>query len=133
MNPRINFITIAVKDLQKSVRFYKEGFGLPTKGVAENEGHALFSLADGFSLVLYSHEAFLKVTGQRAENVMSSGFIISHIAASKREVDEILAQALHAGAQQIRETKDEPWGYGANFTDPDGHPLKITYMPGYNK
>jgi catechol 2,3-dioxygenase-like lactoylglutathione lyase family enzyme len=34
MNPRINVITLAVADLEKSLAFYRDGLGLPTKGIS---------------------------------------------------------------------------------------------------
>src|SRR5687767_856441 len=129
MKPKINFITLAVNDLQRSFHFYKEGLGLPTKGILQgNEDHALFDLDSEFSLVIYSRKEFLKFTESKPENITSAGFIISHIARSKKEVDEILNKALSAGASQIGKTQDEPWGYAANFADPDGHHWEISYM-----
>ncbi|NCP85539.1 MAG: VOC family protein [Bacteroidetes bacterium] len=53
-------ITIVVSDLEKSVDFYQNGFGFPTKGIQEgNEEHCLFELDDHFSLVLYRRQDFL--------------------------------------------------------------------------
>src|SRR5688572_21750305 len=121
MKPKINFITIAVSDLNRSFKFYKDGLGLPTKGIMDgHEDHVLFDLEDGFSLVLYARPEFLKFTANPTQTVASAGFIISHIAGSKEEVDTILKRAVQAGAKQIGQTHDEPWGYSANFTDPDG-------------
>jgi hypothetical protein len=33
MKPRIKVITLAVDDLERSLRFYRDGLGLPTKGI----------------------------------------------------------------------------------------------------
>ena len=42
MKPQINVITLAVNDPEKSIAFYRDGLGLPTKGIvgAEFEGSA---------------------------------------------------------------------------------------------
>ena len=54
MKPKIDFITLAVTDLKKSVGFYQDGLGLPTKGIQDgNEEHCLFDLDHDFRLVLY--------------------------------------------------------------------------------
>ena len=37
MKPRINYITLGVNDLKKSLAFYRDGLGLPTQGVAGTE------------------------------------------------------------------------------------------------
>ncbi len=132
MKPRINFITLAVSDIHRSIRFYKDGLGLPTKGIKEgHEDHILFDLEDGLSLVLYNRMDFLKIAGDANQKDSSAGFIISHIADSKSEVDEILLNALQFGGKQVGDTKQETWGYTANFLDPDGHQWEITFMPWY--
>jgi predicted lactoylglutathione lyase len=105
--------------------------GLPTDGIQEgNEDHCLFELANDFRLVLYRRQEFLSLTQTSAEAAKSAGFIISHIADSRAEVDAILQQAIQAGATQIGAKQDEPWGYSANFADPDGHHWEISFMPG---
>ena len=37
MKPRINVITLGVKDLHKSLAFYRDGLGLPTEGIVGTE------------------------------------------------------------------------------------------------
>jgi catechol 2,3-dioxygenase-like lactoylglutathione lyase family enzyme len=37
MKPRINVITLAVTDLDESLAFYRDGLGLPTKGIIGSE------------------------------------------------------------------------------------------------
>ncbi len=37
MKPRITVITIAVDDLERSLRFYRDGLGLPTEGIFGKE------------------------------------------------------------------------------------------------
>ena len=131
MRPKIDFITIAVRDLEKSVAFYRDGLGLPTNGILEgNEDHCLFELERGFSLVLFARDDFLQFSGNPHSSEMSAGFIISYIAESKDEVNRILEQAIRAGATQIGQIQDEPWGYSASFADLDGHPWEISFMPG---
>ena len=133
MRPRINFITLAVADLAKSFKFYQQGLGLPNLGRLEgHEDHVLFELENGFGLVLYLRSEFLKFANNPSSLARSAGFIISHFAESKAEVDTILQKALGAGASLVSGPKEEAWGYSANFTDPDGHQWEITYNPDYN-
>lgn len=133
MKPRINFITLAVEDLQKSFNFYRQGLGLPSLGRLEgNEDHVLFELENGFGLVLYARSAFMKFTLEPEVTTRSAGFMISHFAESKAEVDTILHRALAAGATRVGQPRTEAWGYSANFADPDGHQWEITWNPDYN-
>ena len=130
MKPKISFITIVVTDLKKSIDFYKFGFGFPSKGIQDgNEEHCMFDLDDKFSLVLYRRHEFLPLTSNPNQTEKSAGFILSHIAQSKEQVDEILQSALKFGATQIGQTQDEPWGYSVSLTDLDGHQWEIVYMP----
>ncbi|CAH0346707.1 VOC family protein [Bacillus sp. CECT 9360] len=53
MKPKINIITLAVDDLEKSIAFYRDGLGFPTQGIAEGEDHVLIELQGNLSLVFY--------------------------------------------------------------------------------
>ena len=49
MKPKITMITIGVDDLERSLRFYRDGLGLPTQGIIGTQfehGAVAFSLAD---------------------------------------------------------------------------------------
>ena len=37
MKPRITVITLGLDDLEKSLKFYREGLGLPTQGIIGKE------------------------------------------------------------------------------------------------
>jgi catechol 2,3-dioxygenase-like lactoylglutathione lyase family enzyme len=54
MQPRISMITLGVKDLEKSVRFYKEGLGFPKM---DSSPEIAFFTLNGSWLGLYSHVA----------------------------------------------------------------------------
>ena len=65
MRPKVNFITLAVTDPEKSIAFYKNAFGFPTEGILEGyDDHCLFELEDDFILVLYRRKDFLPLTAK---------------------------------------------------------------------
>lgn len=37
MKPRITVLTLGVDDLERSLRFYRDGLGLPTEGIVGQE------------------------------------------------------------------------------------------------
>lgn len=132
MKPRINIITLAVSDLQRSLAFYRDGLGLPTKGIADGiSDHVLFDLEGGLSLVLFLETEIEKLSGIPVK--ASGECILSHAAESKNEVDEILRQAEAAGATIVSKPADEPWGYFGYFKDPDGHLWEIIWSPAFAK
>lgn len=56
MKPRITLITLGVDDLEKSLAFYRDGLGLPTRGIVgtefEHGAVAFFDLQHGVKLAL---------------------------------------------------------------------------------
>jgi len=60
MKPRITFLTLGVDDLERSLAFYRDGLGFPTKGIVGTEfehGDVVFiDCEDGLKLALYSRD-----------------------------------------------------------------------------
>ena len=54
MNPRITLITLGVSDLERAVRFYRDGLGWKTEGIVgkefEHGAVAFFDLANGLGV-----------------------------------------------------------------------------------
>ena len=61
MKPRITVITLAVDDLESSLRFYRDGLGLPTKGVFgkefEHGAVAFFYFQAGVKLAIWPRKS----------------------------------------------------------------------------
>ncbi|SPA42507.1 putative glyoxalase; includes bleomycin resistance proteins and dioxygenase [Cupriavidus taiwanensis] len=134
MKPRITLITLGVDDLQRAVRFYRDGLGLPTAGIVgeqfEHGAVAFFDLQAGLKLALWpraslAHDAGLPVTPRALTDVS-----LAHNVADKAEVDAVMAQALGAGASVVKPAQDTFWGgYAGYFHDPDGHLWEIALNP----
>lgn len=135
MQPRITIITLGVDDLERSVAFYREGLGLPTEGIIgtefENGAVAFFEL-QGLKLALWPKKSLAADTGLPMQPSSSLEFTIAHNVASKREVDELLAQAENAGAAIVKDPQDTFYGgYAGYFQDPDGHLWEIAWNPAF--
>lgn len=56
MKPRITVITLGVNDLEQSLKFYRDGLGLPTQGIVgkefEHGAVAFFDLQAGLKLAI---------------------------------------------------------------------------------
>jgi catechol 2,3-dioxygenase-like lactoylglutathione lyase family enzyme len=140
MKPRINVITLAVADLDKSLAFYRDGLGLPTKGIVGSEFKgsekepsgtvAFFELQGGLILALYPRSELVK--DSNVPHTASSGveFSLGYIAESRNAVDELLQKAEAAGGRLTDKPHDRPWGiYSGYFQDPDGHLWEIIWNP----
>jgi catechol 2,3-dioxygenase-like lactoylglutathione lyase family enzyme len=128
MEPRISIITLGVSDLERSVRFYRDGLSLPTTYQA-GEGIAFFQLK-GTWLALYPSAALAEDATLPPDRARFGGMTLAHNAASKAEADAVLAEALAAGAALLKPAADTFWGgYSGYFADPDGHPWEVAWNP----
>lgn len=134
MKPRITLITLGVDDLERAVRFYRDGLGLKTEGIVgtefEHGAVAFFDLQAGLKLALWSRLSIVHDTGLPLGNPSSTEFTIGHNVSSKVEVDEVMAQAKRAGAVVVKSAHDTFWGgYAGYFQDPDGHLWEVAWNP----
>lgn len=134
MQPRITVITLGVDDLDRAVRFYREGLGLETKGVVGTEFEfgavAFFDLQAGLKLAVWPRQSIAHDTGIPATPASPTDFTIGHNVSSTAEVDSVMRQAAAAGAAVVRPAHDTFWGgYAGYFQDPDGHVWEVVYNP----
>jgi hypothetical protein len=140
VQPRIHVITLAVDELERALRFYREGLGLDSPGVTGTEfggddstpagAVVMFRLEGGLILSLYPRSELAKDAGIPLEPPKTGRFSIGHAVGSRKEVDALLARAQAAGATLIGEPHDRPWGiYSGYFQDPDGHLWEIVWNP----
>ncbi len=140
MEPRLNVITLAVNDLEKSLAFYRDGLGLPTTGIiatefkgTENEpagAVVFFELRGGLMFALYPRQELAK--DARVPNTAASSleFSLGYLVGSKKEVDELLGKAQAAGGTITDRPHDRAWGiYSGYFKDLDGHLWEIIWNP----
>ena len=100
MDQRISFLTLAVRDLDASRRFYVDGLGWTPE--LEVEGDVVMILAgDKLVLSLWDREHFQAEVGPIAEGDGVPPFTISHNVATEAEVDAVLAVARDAGADPV--------------------------------
>jgi uncharacterized protein len=140
VDARIHVITLGVDDLDRALAFYRDGLGLPTKGVTgtefagddENPAGAvvMFELGGGLIFALYPRTELAKDANVPAAAETTGGFSIGHAVPSREDVDEVLARAVAAGATSTGPAHDRPWGiYSGYFRDPDGHLWEIMWSP----
>lgn len=134
MKPRISVITIGVDDLERSLRFYRDGLGLKTAGIVGQE-HAygavvFFELEGGMRLALWPRRSIAHDTGLEMTPPSATEFTLGHNVRSKLEVDTVMARAQAAGARIVQPAHDTFWGgYTGYFQDPDGHLWEVVWNP----
>jgi uncharacterized protein len=134
MEPRITVLTLGVDDLERSVRFYRDGLGLPTEGIIGREFEygavAFFQLQAGLLLAVWPRDSIAQDTQIARSGPSPTDFTIGHNVRTTQEVDQVMAQAVAAGARVVRSAAPTFYGgYAGYFQDPDGHLWEVAWNP----
>jgi len=128
MNPRISIITLGVRDLERSLRFYRDGLGFPT--TRKPEQGIVFFQTHGVCLALYPYaELAHDVSDEFAvERSKFTGITLAHNVRTRQEVNSVLELAKAAGARIEKPAQDTSWGgYSGYFSDPDGYLWEVAW------
>ncbi len=136
MKPRITVLTIGVDDLERSLKFYRDGLGLDTQGIVGQEFEygavGFFELQHGLKLALWPRKSLAHDSTVSLQLSSATEFSIGHNVNSKKEVDTVMAQAKKAGAKIVKPAQDTFWGgYSGYFQDPDGHLWEVAWNPAW--
>lgn len=136
MKPRVTFITLGVDDLERALAFYRDGLGLPTKGIVgtefENGAVAFFDLQPGLKLALWPRRSLAADAGVELQAPSATEFSLAHNVDSHEEVDRLLHQARAGGARIVKPAQATFYGgYAGYFQDLDGHLWEVAFNPGF--
>lgn len=134
MKPRITVLTLGVEDLERSLRFYRDGLGLKTEGIIGTEFEygavAFFELEGGLMLAIWPRKSLALDSTLPLGQTSATEISIGHNVSSKAEVDAVMEEARKAGAVIVKPAQDTFWGgYAGYFQDPDQHLWEIVWNP----
>ena len=140
MQKRVDVITLAVRNLERALAFYRDGLGLETRGITATEFEGddvrpagavvMFRLESGLILALYPRSELAKDANVAPGPQQSGEFSLAQIVPERGDVDALLAQAEAAGATITDRPHERPWGiYSGYFRDLDGHLWEIIHNP----
>jgi uncharacterized protein len=134
MKPRISVLTLGVDDLDRALRFYRDGLGLATDGIVGKEFEfgavVFFELASGLRLALWPRKSISHDSGLAISVPSPAEVSIGHNVSSKGEVDIVMKQARGAGATIVKGAQDTFYGgYAGYFLDPDRHLWEVVWNP----
>lgn len=125
MRPKLTIITLGVKDLAAASQFYRDGLGWPP-----SQDQIVFFDAGGVGLALYPRDLLAEDATVPSAGSGFTGITLAHNTKSKEEVDQVLAQAVQAGATLVKPAQAVFWGgYSGYFADPDGHLWEVAWNP----
>lgn len=127
-------LCVGVGNIEHSLSFYRDGLGLPTKGIIgqefEHGAVAFFDLSGGLKLALWAQADIAHDTGLPVQPISPTAVTIGHNVARPEEVDQCMAAAERAGAQVVKAPQDTFYGgYAGYFRDSDGHLWEIVWNP----
>ena len=126
---KIHLITLGVKDISKSLIFYRDGLGFSTS-VTEESPNIVFFQSGGTRLALYPLDRLAEDVNEESPPVGSgfSGIVLAYVARSLAEVDELLQRAEQAGGVIEKKPQRVFWGgYSGYFSDPDGYHWEVAF------
>lgn len=134
MHAHITVITLGVDDLERAVRFYRDGLGLETQGIIgtefEHGAVAFFELEGGLKLAVWPRDSIAHDSGIAKTPSSPTDVTLGHNLRTREEVDRVMEQARAAGATIVKRAVDTFWGgYAGYFQDPDGHLWEIVWNP----
>lgn len=129
MEPRVNYITLGVDDLDAARSFYVDGLGWPAEMDVAGEV-IMIQVGDRLVLSLWAASEFEKEVGRIRRGPGLVPVTLAHNVGSPEAVDEVLATAGAAGAE-VRAGESRDWGgYTGYFADPNGFRWEIAWNPG---
>lgn len=127
MQHQISVITLGVSDLDRTRRFYTDGFGWAP--VFDDHG-IIFIQMNGLVLGLWSAEALAADMNRAA--APPGSVALAHNVGSPEEVDAAIARLVATGAIVLRPADAPPHeGYRGYVADPDGHAWEIAWNPAW--
>jgi predicted lactoylglutathione lyase len=126
------FVNLPVKDLKKSMAFYK-ALGFTFNPQFTDDTAACMVISEHNYAMLLTHEKFESfVTKPIPDAHKTTGVLIAISQESKKAVDDIVAKALKAGGKEPRPMQDHGFMVQRTIEDLDGHTWEPFYMdPGF--
>jgi predicted lactoylglutathione lyase len=127
MNPqRASLITLGVADLNRAKAFYGALGWTPKEDLPE----AVFYQINGMALGFFELKNLARDQGRAKAQLGFGAMTLGQKFETEAEVDAASAQALAAGATDLKAPEKVFWGgYSGYYADPDGHVWEVAFNP----
>jgi len=128
VDARISLVTLGVADLERSLRFYRDGLGFPTTWSPERG--VIFFQTRGTALALYPLDRLAEDVSPQLKPKRGNfdGITLAHNTRTQPEVDAVLELARKAGGTIVKSGGKTFWGgYSGYFADLDGYLWEVAY------
>jgi uncharacterized glyoxalase superfamily protein PhnB len=116
--------SITCKDLQASIRFYRDAIGFAVAQTFEHEGQVVAAVVAAGDCRIVLNQDDGKLGWDR---IKGQGFYLQINVAGAVDVDAAAVRIKAAGGTLLSEPADQPWGARMfQFKDPDGFKLGVS-------
>ena len=116
--------SITCKDLQASIRFYRDAIGFAVAQTFEREGQVVAAVVAAGDCRIVLNQDDGKLGWDR---IKGQGFYLQINVAGAVDVDAAAVRIKAAGGTLLSEPADQPWGARMfQFKDPDGFKLGVS-------
>lgn len=130
MDQRISVVTLGVKSLETSRKFYVDGLGWTP--AFENE-EIIFFQAGGMVFALFLRDQLAADFQADPATFGQAAIALAHNVRERSQVDPLMQHAAAAGAKILKPAREAPWGgYSGYFADPDGFAWEIAWNPDWH-
>lgn len=131
---KITCICLGVKNMEKSVKFYRDKLGYKTD-CKEDNPYVCFFDTPGTKFELYPLDLLAKDINEEEPPDLAKGFsgiTLTYNVETKDEVDKVIELVRNAGGTIVKEPQNVFWGgYHAYFQDLDGYYWEVAWGPDF--
>jgi len=131
MRPETQIITLGVRDLDVSRRFYVDGLGWKPK--LDVPGEVIFiQIGYGILLSLFVLDQMELEAGEVGHGEKAPPIAFGHLVDSPDQVQQVIDRAVAVGGTEISHATKRDWGgVSGHFADPDGFRWEVAWNPGF--
>ncbi|WP_022819573.1 VOC family protein [Fusobacterium russii] len=130
---KITCICLGVKNMEKAIKFYRDGLGYKTN-CKENNPPVCFFDTPGTKFELFPLDLLVKDIDEKNIKIGSGfgGFTLAYNVEKKEDVDKVIELVKNAGGRIVKEPQNAFWGgYHAYFSDLDNYFWEVVWGPDF--
>lgn len=125
---RLALLILAVRNLERSVKFYREAFGWTQ--VVDTRVYVEFDVSNNQRLGLYQREGFGLNVGRVPFEIPQDELAGTEIYFYVEDINESILSLSRAGAKELSALNLRDWGdEAAYFADLDGNVIVVAHRP----
>lgn len=132
---KITCICLGVRNMESSVKFYRDGLGFKTD-CTEDSPCVCFFDTPGTKFELFPLDGLARDINESNPPQIAAGFggiTLAYNVEKREDVDRTIDIVRNAGGRIVKEPQDVFWGgYHAYFADPDGYYWEVAWGPDFS-